>query len=199
MDDKLTQMNLTKLPYFLVFSRIIFGLIIGITAIISPHFSGEMIVFFMLLGIVSDIFDGVIARKLKIDTKALRVLDSNVDLFFWTVSVIAVFGMNWEFVQLHWMSILVVVGLEIFAYLISFIKFKKMIATHTYLAKIWSLTLFLFLCELVHTCQSNFLFQTVIGLGIISRIEIIFILILSKNWKTDVSSIYYLQSSKKDS
>ena len=197
MVDKLTMMNLNKLPYFLVYSRIIFGLTIGITAIISPDFSGVMIAVIMFLGIISDILDGVIAWKLKIDTKALRVLDSNADLFFWTVAVIAIFGLNWGFVQLHWIYILIVFGLEFLAYLVCHIKFKKMIASHTYLAKIWSIILFLFLCELVLTSHSNFLFHAVIWLGVISRTEIIGILMLSKNWKTDVSSVFYLQSSKK--
>lgn len=68
-------MKSKNIPFLLVYSRVIFGLIIRITAAINPENSGLIIAFLMLLRLVSDILDGVIARKLKVDTLQLRVLD----------------------------------------------------------------------------------------------------------------------------
>jgi len=195
----MTNMKLHNLPYLLVYSRVIFGLIIGITAIINPEFSGLIIAFLMLTGILTDVFDGVIARKLKVDTKKLRVLDSNVDLFFWVVAILSVFGLNIHFMIDNIFLIFLVTFLEFLAYLITFLKFRKPIATHTYLAKFWSVLLFLFLTELVVSRQSHFLFHSVIWVGVFSRLEISGILLLSGEWVVDVSSVFHLQSSKKNS
>src|SRR5436190_1506933 len=49
------------------------------------------IVTLMFLGLLTDIFDGIIARKQKISTESLRRIDSQVDLVFW----LAIAGCVW--------------------------------------------------------------------------------------------------------
>ena len=72
----------------------------------------------------------------------------------------------------------------------SYFKFKKSIATHSILAKFWTLTLLGFLIDLVLNETSYILFMICIILGIISRVEIILIILKLKNWTTDVPSIF---------
>lgn len=89
------------------------------------------------------------------------------------------------------------IGLEVLAYFISFIKYKKSISTHTYLAKIWSILLFLFLLELILTHKSCVLFQLVVWIGVVSRVEIMGIILYSKESKTDISSLFKLKNIKR--
>lgn len=124
-----------KLPIILIYSRVLLGIIIALIAFSNPENSGYTIVSLLLLGILTDVFDGVIARKLKVDTERIRTLDSNVDMFFWGISLISIFVINMEFVIQNLVLILIVVSLELIAYLVSYTKFKKTIATHTCLAK----------------------------------------------------------------
>lgn len=181
-----------QLPTLLIYSRIFLGIAIGLTAIINPDNSGLIISMLMFVAIVTDILDGIIARKLGVATQRLRILDSNVDLFFWLISLSAIFLLNPQFFAQHIRLILLVFFLEMLAYFVSFFKFRKSVATHTYLAKFWSVFLFLFLTELAVTGNSTYLFWVVIGLGCLSRIEIILILWLTPIWKTDISSIFNL-------
>ncbi|MDG1175699.1 MAG: CDP-alcohol phosphatidyltransferase family protein [Flavobacteriales bacterium] len=115
-----------KLPIILIYSRVLLGIIIALIAFSNPENSGYTIVSLLLLGILTNVFDGVIARKLKVDTERTRTLDSNVDMFFWGISLISIFVINMEFVIQNLVLILIVV---------SYTKFKKTIATHTCLAK----------------------------------------------------------------
>ena len=124
-----------KLPIILIYSRVLLGIIIALIAFSNPENSGYTIVSLLLLGILTDVFDGVIARKLKVDTERIRTLDSNVDMFFWGISLISIFVINMEFVIQNLVLILIVVSLELIAYLVSYTKFKKTIVTHTCLAK----------------------------------------------------------------
>ncbi len=143
----------------------------------------------MVIGLLTDVFDGILARKLGTSTERLRVLDSNVDQFFWLVSMASIFYMNWNFVAQHYFFILVIAILELAIYLISWIKFKRTVATHSILAKLWTLTLLWFLVELSITGSSFLGFWTCVTLGIISRLEIIAIICYLKSWATDIPSI----------
>ena len=185
-----------KLPIILIYSRVLLGVIIALIAFSNPKNSGYTIVTLLFLGILTDVFDGVIARKLKVDTERIRTLDSNVDMFFWGISLISIFGINMEFVIQNLALISIVVSLELIAYLVSYTKFKKTIATHTYLAKAWSILLLLFLSELVLTHESYYFFNLVIWIGVISRLEIILILSIAKQWVIDIPSVFSLKLKK---
>lgn len=75
--------------------------------------------------------------------------------------------------------------------MVSFAKFKKEIATHSIGAKLWTLFLFTLLIELLLHCQSTFLFQVTIWLGVITRLEIIAIILILKNWSNDIPTVYH--------
>lgn len=120
-----------KLPIILIYSRVLLGIIIALIAFFNPENLGYTIVSLLLLGILTNVFDGVIARKLKVDTERTRTLDSNVDMFFWGISLISIFVINMEFVIQNLVLISIVVSLELIAYLVSYTKFKKTIVTHT--------------------------------------------------------------------
>jgi len=156
---------------------------------VDVQYKPETIVALMIIGLLTDVFDGIIARKLNVASEKLRVWDSNVDQFFWLSVLFTVFYLNQDFLFANWMWIALIVLLEASCYIISFIKFKKTIATHSYLAKIWTLSLLAFLIDLSLNACSTYIFWFCIILGIISRLEIILIILKLKYWATDVSSI----------
>jgi hypothetical protein len=90
--------------------------------------------------------------------------------------------------------IVTIISLEALCYLISYFKFKKSIATHSILAKLWTLTLLCFLIDLVLNGTSYVPFIICIVLGVFSRIEIILIILKLNKWTTDVPS--FLSVSK---
>lgn len=178
-----------NIPFLLIYSRILIGIFIGSLAVLKTNNHSILIVVLMTLGLITDIFDGIIARRLNVSSEKLRVWDSNVDQFFWLIVIGSIFYLNITFVKENSIWISIIVLLEFICYLVSFIKFKKSIATHSILAKIWTLTLLGFLIDLVLNSTSRIPFIICISLGIISRIEIILIIIKLKKWATDIPSI----------
>ena len=89
------------------------------------------------------------------------------------------------------MAIALLLGAEVLTYILSFLKFRKEIATHSIGAKFWTLTLFGTLVQIILLCDSGWLFNTCIILGILTRIEIMAIILTLKQWRNDVPTIYH--------
>lgn len=187
-----------KIPFLLIYSRILIAIVIGLLAIYKIDNFAIWIVILMCLGLITDIFDGIIARKLNISTEKLRVWDSNVDQFFWLVTIVSIFYLNFDFVEKNLLWIGIVLLLEATTYIISYIKFKKSIATHSILAKLWTLFLLWFLIDLTINTKSKIPFIVCIALGILSRIEINLIIVMLKKWTTDVPSIFAVSKINQD-
>lgn len=180
-----------KLPIFLVYSRIAISPVMLLLAWFIGAEAGIAIIILALYGLISDIFDGIIARKLGVSTTFLRRLDSTADQIFWISILIATFMLAPHFLLQNWPQLALVVGLEIGAYLCCYFRFRKEIATHSILAKFWALTLCAVIVELNLTGNSGIIFQTCFYLGVISRLEIIAIVLTLKNWTNDVPSFYH--------
>ncbi len=151
----------------------------------------------MSVAVITDIFDGVIARNRNLASQTLRLWDSNVDQIYWLITLGFIFVYRKSFFLEHWIAIGGILLLELIAYVICFGRFRKMVATHSILAKIFTLSLFIFLCELMWYGSSKWLFYICLILGFISRLEIILIVSFLKEWKTDVSGIVELIKPKR--
>ena len=186
-----------NIPFLLIYSRILFGILIGLLAFFRISHYAEWIAAFMIIGLLTDVFDGIIARKLGVSSEKLRIWDSGVDHFFWLIILASIFYLNFAFVKSNLLWIIILLTLEIATYMISYLKFKKPIATHSILAKFWALSLLWFLIDLVLHNSSTFPFATCMVLGIISRLEIISIILSLKKWATDVPSILVVSKMNK--
>jgi len=179
-----------NIPFLLIYSRIVVAILIGVVTFLKIEEKEFIIITLLTIGFLTDVFDGVIARKLGVSSKKLRIWDSNVDQFFWLVTIASIFYINFLFIKDHYLGIILVLFLEVMAYVVSYIKFKKTIATHSLLAKLWTITLLLFLVDLTINSNSNVTFWICLILGIISRIEIIAIIMQLNKWATDIPSIF---------
>ncbi|RYF19418.1 MAG: CDP-alcohol phosphatidyltransferase family protein, partial [Flavobacteriales bacterium] len=72
-----------SLPYLLILFRFLLAPTILFMAWRMGESATNLILVLMFLGLMSDIFDGIIARKQQISTEKMRRLDSQTDLVFW--------------------------------------------------------------------------------------------------------------------
>src|SRR4028119_531158 len=73
-------------------------------------------------------------------------------------------------------------ALEGATYVVSFLKFRKEVATHSWAAKAWVLVSFVALIQIITTCESQRWFELSVYVGVLSRLEIVAILLLLKKW-----------------
>ena len=180
-----------NIPKILIYSRLFISVIIITLAYYQPPLYPYIIVSLLTIGLLTDIFDGIIARKLNISTTSLRRLDSTIDQIFFVCTAIASYMLCPNFYKANALYIGILVGAEILIYLVSYLKFQKEVATHSLGAKFWTLILFATLIEIFLTCNSTVLFQLCIWIGIITRFEIVLIILVLKNWTNDVPTLYH--------
>ena len=186
-----------KLPIALIYLRLALG--IGIVFLSAQDIANYKIIAIVLLsiGLLTDVFDGIIARKLNVSTPTLRRLDSTVDQIFFISFSTATYMQCPFFFMENKVELIILFGLECLTYLICFFKFKKEIATHSIGAKIWTLFLFATLIQLIWQGQSVVLFAICFWGGVVTRLEIIGIVLLLKRWTNDVPSIFHALQLRK--
>ena len=188
---------LKQLPFILVYSRLPADALIILLAWSVPAYYREWIVVLMVYGLVSDFFDGFIARRVGASTEKLRRLDSGIDQFFWVSVIAATIIITPEFYKEHIWQVSALALAEALAYVISYIRFRKEVATHAIASKFWVLTLLFTFVQLVLYGWSGWVFQLCFWVGIVTRLEIIGILLLIKEWVNDVPSIYHAVQLRK--
>ncbi len=180
-----------KVPLLLILYRLILAPCIILLSIYTSNLFPTIAVFIIVSGLVSDIFDGILARRWGVSTTQLRRWDSTVDQIFFIAIVVAAYIYCPSFFAQHMFKILLLLAAEALCYLVSFIKFKKEVATHSLGAKIWTLSLVVLLIQVFVQCSSTWLFELCFYLGMLTRFEIIAILFILKKWTNDVPTYYH--------
>lgn len=179
------------IPYILIAVRFILAPIILLLADFKGEESRFLILILMYFGLLTDIFDGIIARKVGVSSEKLRRLDSQTDLIFWLSLGFASYFLNPELIKDEWKGILLIFIMEALCYLVSFLKFGKETCTHAFLSKMWGLSLLIALTYLIGFQQTGWAFYLTIVLGFISHIDVILIILLLPKWQYDVPSSYH--------
>lgn len=178
-------------PYILIAIRFLFAPIIFFLAYVKGEESRFLILALMFIGLLTDIFDGIIARKVGVSSEKLRRLDSQVDLVFWLSLGLATYFLNTGLIKNHWQSIALIFIMEALCYIISILKFGKETCTHAFLSKMWGLSLLIAFTYLIGFQQAGWAFHLTIILGIISHIDVILIILILPKWQYDVPSCYH--------
>ncbi|UWX60722.1 CDP-alcohol phosphatidyltransferase family protein [Chryseobacterium oranimense] len=180
-----------KLPYLLIAARFILAPVILLLAYCKGAESRFLIVGLMYFGLLTDIFDGIIARKTGVSSEKLRRLDSQTDLIFWLSLGFASYFLNPELIKSEWPGILPIFIMEALCYIVSITKFGKETCTHAFLSKMWGLSLLIAFTYLIGFQQAGWAFYLAIGLGFISHVDVILIVLLLPKWQYDVPSSYH--------
>jgi CDP-diacylglycerol--glycerol-3-phosphate 3-phosphatidyltransferase len=179
------------LPISLIYSRLLIGaLLVALGWMGVKHFPA-LAVALITLGLLTDVFDGIIARHLGISSEKLRRLDSTIDQAFWLMVVAAAYLACPNFFTQHAAKLWALLALEGLTYAVSFLKFRKEVATHSWTAKAWVLVSCAALIQLVTTCESGLPFEVCFYVGVLSRLEIVAILVVLKKWTNDVPTVYH--------
>ena len=124
-----------KIPKALIYSRLVIGILIVLFSLLHINYYNFIAISRFSIGLLTDIFDGIIARHLNISTQHLRRLDSTIDQMFFVLVAIATFIQSPHFFYSNSTELLILLSFEAATYIICFIKFRKEIATHTISSK----------------------------------------------------------------
>ncbi|KQT16894.1 CDP-alcohol phosphatidyltransferase [Chryseobacterium sp. Leaf404] len=180
-----------SIPFILIAIRFILAPVIILLSYLSGSESRSVILTLMYTGLITDIFDGIIARKAGVSSEKLRRLDSQVDLVFWLSLGFAAYFLNPALIKDEWRSIVIIFIMEALCYIISWMKFGKETCTHAWLSKLWGLSLLLAFTFLIGFQNAGWAFNLTVILGFISHLDVILIILILPKWQYDVPSSYH--------
>jgi CDP-diacylglycerol--glycerol-3-phosphate 3-phosphatidyltransferase len=180
-----------SIPITLIYARLLIGLCILLLSILQIEHYNIIAVVLFTTGLLTDIFDGIIARRLNVSSERLRRMDSSIDQVFFILVAIATYIQCKSFFYNNYIQLAILLGTEALTYVVSFVKFKKEVATHAISSKVWTLILFATLIHIMVDCTAPVLFQWCFYVGMISRLEIVAILLFLRKWTNDVPSVYH--------
>lgn len=176
-----------QIPMALIIFR---GLMVFVVPVLGWYDQGNALALVILLATLSDIFDGIIARRLGISTTNLRRADSTVDLFFWLSSMASIWLLRPDAVLRNLVIIWYAIMAEIYEQLICYLRFRKMTATHARSAKFMGLCLLVGMMILAMGGSSVVAFW-IIGIGTtISVFDGTAIVVLLPHWEADIPSAW---------
>ena len=142
------------------------------------------------IAFVSDILDGVVARKLGVATAELRHLDSRVDLVFYSTAAWVVWRLHPDVVKSIALPALVVVALDIARYAFDFLKFGRDAAYHAWSAKVWGLCLAAALVLLLGFGIVWPFVPLAVVFGLVAQVEGLLISMVLPVWTHDVPTLF---------
>lgn len=178
---------LRNIPLALTGLRALLGPVVLVLAICHPdkHLFGAC----LILAFLSDVFDGIIARRLGIATANLRRLDSIADTAFYVCATIAVWKLYPSVIMEHKAALVVLVALELARYAFDLMKFRREASYHMWSSKAWGICLFLGFFSLLAGGQDGILPALAIYAGIVADLDGLAISIILSEWRTDVPSV----------
>jgi CDP-diacylglycerol--glycerol-3-phosphate 3-phosphatidyltransferase len=115
----------SKIPVLLIFSRLIIGFVMIALSILKIEYYQTIAIVLLSVGLLTDIFDGIIARYLNISTQKIRRLDSTVDQVFFISVGVATYIQCPEFFNTNASKLIILIGAECLIYIVSFLSLKR--------------------------------------------------------------------------
>ncbi|MGB8193299.1 MAG: CDP-alcohol phosphatidyltransferase family protein [Chitinophagaceae bacterium] len=179
-----------QIPFLLILFRLLLAPVM-LSWTFYIHKTGWFLVACLWAGMISDIFDGIIARRLGVATTSLRKWDANVDIVFWLTAGVCIWILNGQLLKEYTWFIILLAVLEPVSDLINLVKFKKSGCAHNWLSKLWGILLLITFTLLLLGKQPVYLFKISLVVGLLSQIDRIIISSLLPGPECDIPSCYH--------
>ncbi len=157
----------------------------------GPNRSAPFFGVCLALAFLSDVFDGVIARRLDVATPGLRRLDSLVDTLFYACAVFVALELYPAALEAHIKSIAALIALELTRYLFDWLKFRRVASYHMWSSKLWGLLMFVAFVALLVFGRAGWILSVAVYAGIMADVEGLAISFVLSESRTDVASIVH--------
>jgi cardiolipin synthase len=187
--DNTNRKKLLNVPNLLSFYRLI-----SFPFVLYFAFTHQERIFVILLviNLISDILDGLIARTFKMQTRFGAKLDSYADIGMYITAILGVVLFKAEDLAPHMVSLILFIVAFILPKIISYYKFREFPSLHLYSSKIGGyMQGFFFFALFVYGFNALFYYIVIIW-GILSFIEQVVVVVMASEPKSDVKGLYWI-------
>lgn len=182
-----TNLSKEQIPWLMAAARAVLGPVLIAAA--ECGWNGLVLAGVVIAALVSDIYDGVLARRWKCDTAGVRLFDSMADTVFYLCTAVAL----WIRLPQLWRSyaglLVGLLALEAVRFVFDFVKFGRPASYHSYLAKTWGLVMAIAVIGSFATRQASVLVPVALVLGIVCDVEGLAMSWIMPLWRKDIKTL----------
>jgi phosphatidylglycerophosphate synthase len=183
----LARVRREQIPWAMATGRAALGpvLIVGAACSWNPMALAAMVV----AALLSDIFDGVLARRWGSDTPGVRLFDTVADTVFYLCTAVALWIAHPDVLRHNARLLAALLLLEGARLGFDLAKFGKPASYHSYLAKTWGLVMATAVTATFATRWGAALMPLALGLGIACNLEGLAMSVVLPFWRKDVKGL----------
>ena len=178
---------MTWLPWGMVWLRVVLCPVIVLGG--WRGWAGWWLGVIVLVALVDDILDGIVARRMGCDTPAIRLADSCADTVFYLGVAWALWLREEAVLRGNWGLLAMLGGLELGRYGFDFWKFGKGASYHSYLAKGWGLVMGVTVTGVLSVGGLRWMIPVSILVGIAANCEGLAMSLILPQWQNDVKTL----------
>jgi cardiolipin synthase len=152
---------------------------------------------FLVINLLTDVIDGYLARRFKMETEIGARLDAFADYFTYILVFIGLFVFKLDELRPYLVSAIIFVSMLVLTVIVSIIKFRKFHSYHTVIEKSGGYVQALFFIGLFTIGFIGPLYYFMIVFGILGAIETIAIDILIPEMRSDILGLYWVLKERK--
>lgn len=176
------------IPDWFSFYRLVAAPLLIVLLILQER---ELFSWFLLISYATDFIDGKLARWLKVVKPEGSQIDSLGDQITFLLGVAGVMVFEWAFIREHYWVIIIAFSPYVLQMILAWLKYGKLTAFHTYLAKFSALVQAFFILWTLFFQPNLWLFYSMILIGVLETLEEIVLIFMYKHWTSDVKGIYW--------
>ncbi|MEO1350528.1 MAG: CDP-alcohol phosphatidyltransferase family protein [Cyanobacteria bacterium J06635_15] len=142
-----------------------------------------------VLAFISDVVDGMIARRLQVVTSRLREADSRADLSLYLCVIAAIWLVHPDVLVEFWVPLTFAIAAQGLQWLTGLIKYGHLPSYHSYSAKLWGVSLAIATVALFAFDYAGITFLATLLIGTLHNLEEVAMTFILPTWTFDVKTI----------
>ena len=178
-----------RLPAILVSFRAALGL--GLVVFNFAIHNQIVFAVCIVAALLSDVYDGVLARRWHVDTENLRRWDTRADTLFYLCVFAVAIQRYPEAFQNRWLMIAALITAEVIQHVFAAVKYGRHASYHSIMSKIWGLMMAGAMTALLGFGANNWFMNLTIIWGVCCNVQGLLMTLLLPTWHRDVPTLVH--------
>jgi cardiolipin synthase (CMP-forming) len=185
--------NILNVPNIISFYRLIMFPVIAVLALAGNE---RWFVILLCINLVSDIFDGFIARTFRLTTRFGAALDNLADMGTYILALYGIYAFRWGDIGPHAWLLYLFMFVFVLSYMVAFARFGKIPGLHLYGAVAAGYLQGFFFFVLFVWGFSLWFYYIAVGWGVLAYTEKIIVLLRVDSIRPGIKGLYWLVQAK---
>jgi phosphatidylglycerophosphate synthase len=183
------QSRRNRLPDLLISFRAALGPVMIVLSLISTR--GFVMTGCIGLALLSDVFDGFLARRWNLATVKLRRRDTRADTLFYSCVLVVILLHYPEALRRRWLLIAGLVTVEVIQHAFAAAKYGRHTSYHSWMSRIWGLMMAASMIGLLGFRIDNWFLSVTMAWGILCNLQGLIMSLLLDEWHNDVPTLFH--------